>query len=206
MTSPELEKLLVEHLSDIDSAVKQTKILERRVFSEIDEMIKAWAARTTWSGTFDYIDDKLWLAPDDWRSSDETDKGDFQAWFELDVAAGDTSSDAPEEDCFYLTRLCGRGTGQVGFRFRQEIASKGRWRKGFKDRVGLVAATAFLPDAEPSFFLPMRLDSAELAEALLEQDIERALKPVERVLEQLVVAKPAFNRIIASLKAAEGQV
>jgi hypothetical protein len=204
MSSPELEKLLVEHLSDMDSAAKQITMLQIKVFRELGELVERWTTKTTWSGKFDYMEDELWLAPEDWRSpGTDKDEHRFQAWFQMEVGAGDTESEKPEEDFFYLTRLCGQGTGQVGFRFRQDITTKGRWRKSFKDLAGSLSTTAFLVDAEPSFFLPVRLDSAELAGALLEQDIERALRPMDTVLEQLIAAKPAFDTIVAALKASE---
>jgi hypothetical protein len=55
-------------------------------------------------------------------------------------------------------------------------------------------------DEEPSFFLPIKIDAATLAQSLREEDVEAALVPFDAALESLVDAKPAFNQLLQSLR------
>jgi hypothetical protein len=163
MASPELDKLIVEHLGDIDAAVKRLDALEKEIFGEIDAAAASWAEKKGWVGKFDYIADELWLAPPEWRTLGEEDDEDFQARFQMELGTGDTAEGRPEEDYFYITRLCRLGSGEIGFRFKQKIITKGQWRKRFKDLTRLAEKTAFVVDTEPSFFLPVRLEGTKLA-------------------------------------------
>jgi hypothetical protein len=205
MSSPELDQLLIEHLSDIDAATKQMHSLQSRVFQAVGEVAQEWADAERWVGKFDYIQHGLWLAPEAWRAPDsDLKKDEFEAFFEMDVGEGDTHGDQPNEDVFYLTRLCGRGGGMICLRFKQRIAGRLRWRKSFQENSKILSATGFLADSGPSFFLPVQIDSTALARALLDDDIESAMAPFKAALEHLKESRPLFDTIIRSLKAAEG--
>jgi len=205
MAVPELDKLIVEHLADIDAAAKRLSALDFEIFHALDSVAKDWATKTGWSGNFDYMKTGLWLAPPEWRvPGTEKDEKKFQARIEMEVGAGDTQNCEPEEDYFYLTRLCRAGSGEIGFRFKQELITKGQWRRRFKELTYLVAKTAFVADSEPSFFLPFQIEGAKLAESIQEEAIEAALTPFENTLAQIVEARSAFDAVIAAIKPTEG--
>jgi hypothetical protein len=204
MAVPELDKLIVEHLADIDAAVKRLEALEAEVFGALDSAAKNWAEKNGWAGKFDYLESGLWFAPPEWRvPGTEEDEKKFQARFEMEVGAGDTQSFKTEEDRFYLTRLCRAGSGEIGFRFKQELITKGQWRKRFKDLTYLVEKTAFVADSEQSFFLPFQVEGAKLAESMQEEAVEVALTPFENTLAQIVEARSAFDAVVATIKPTE---
>jgi len=67
-----------------------------------------------------------------------------------------------------------------------------------------ISVPAFTLDTEPSFFLPLQIDGANLADSLKVESIDAALGPFEEALRQLIAAKPAFDKIIVAIKPAAG--
>ena len=202
MATPELDRLIVEHLADIDAAAKRLYALQGEIFEALGAAAEDWAGKNGWLGKFDYLNEEFWLAPADWRTpGTEEEDNVFQAWFQMELGAGDTdSSGKPEEDFFYLTRLCRVGSGEIGFRFKQDLITKGQWRRRFRDLAGRAENTAFVVDREPSFFLPVQLEGTKLAASLQEEAIEAALPPFEDILTRIIDAKPTFDAIIAAIK------
>jgi hypothetical protein len=203
MSTAEIDQLIVEHLADIDAAAKQLYDIEHRVFGAMGETASEWASKNGWFGRGDFVEEELWLAPADWRTPDAGTPDDFLAKFYLDFGANDTGEWKVEEDFFYLTRLCQKNTGKIGLRFYQDVTTQGRWRKMLKDCARCIEKTAFAVDNQPSFFLPVRIEAAELAAALKEGSFESVLQPFEAVLRHLGDAKPAFDSVLAAIKAVE---
>jgi hypothetical protein len=56
MESPELDRLIVDHLVDIDAAAMRLTMVEREVFRALDVMAEEWAKKNGWEGGFDYLD------------------------------------------------------------------------------------------------------------------------------------------------------
>ena len=199
----EIDTLIVKHLADIDATAKRLHALESEIFSVIDKKATDWARQADWTGEFDYLGKVgLWLAPNDWKTPG-INKTDIpsRAWFSLTWGAGDSGRPGTQgEDYFCLTRLCGVGSGEIGFRFvfRKDLISWKQWKSHLGSVTGLVEKTAFLPDSENSFFLPFRIEATKLAESLEEESLEEALGPFEAALAQLAEAKAAFDRLIAA--------
>lgn len=197
MASPDLDALIVEHLADIDAASKQLDVINRELFGVMGTIAFNWAKKNGWIGEFEYFEDGLWLAPPDWRVPGSSKAAnEVRAWFDIELGAGDTGNLEPEEDYFLTTRLCQVGLGQVGFRFKQDIIKKGAWNKTFKDQASTLSKTAFIADTTLSFFLPIRLDAVQLAQALRDKAPEDAMSPFKEALETLNTAKPQFDAII----------
>jgi hypothetical protein len=94
--SPELDALILEHLSDIDAAAKRLNEVEERVFGAMDAAASEWAKEHGWAGVFEYRDNEMWLAPPDWRKPDTPEDEDrFSAWFQLELAPGTPASSKP---------------------------------------------------------------------------------------------------------------
>lgn len=205
MPSPELDGLIIDHLFDIDASVKRLVELQREIFQVMMDKTRDWAEKEDWLGSYDYIEGGCWVAPHNWRMPDaepdrEPDREDFKAFFEMELGAGDTEEGKPDEDHFYLTRLCGAGSGQIGFRFMQRMMRKVAWKNRLRDQAPTISRTAFLTDIVPSFFLPFRVDATELAAAARQEEIEDALTPFVRALQQLVDSKLAFDKVLATMK------
>ncbi|MBH0619287.1 hypothetical protein I3A86_24605, partial [Salmonella enterica] len=111
-----------------------------------------------------------------------------------------TQDGEPNGDWYYLTRLCGAGVGQIGFRFSQEILKASKYKRMVKDVARFAQATAFTAEEKGSFYMPIKLDAALLAAAIRDESIDDALGPVRQALDNVTAAKPAFDAIIKKLK------
>ena len=198
MSTPEVDALIVENLADLDAAVKHLTRIEGEVFSAIDKLVTRWAKDNGWKSNFNYLEEEAWIAHSSWISKDGEDD-EFQARLWLDVGIGDTQEGEPNEDWYYLTRLCGAGVGQIGFRFSQEILKASKYKKMVKDVARLAQATAFTAEEKGSFYMPIKLDITTLAAAIRNEAIGDALGPVRQALDNVASAKPAFDKIIATL-------
>jgi hypothetical protein len=164
----------------------------------INEVTERWAKQNKWVGEFDWWDEELWIAPLDWgRSADE-----WLCRFFLDGGAGDEWRDVPEEDSFWLTRLCQKGRGVLGFRWWYSEglgATKSAWRKFIRDQIKYVEAIGrrgFVVEDSGLFFVELKVDANKLADAIQEENFETAFKPLQAVLDQLVAAKPQFDALL----------
>lgn len=210
MAQPDLDGLIIEHLGDIDQAVVRTQGIETEIFTAMGEVAEKWAREVGWTSDFAYPEEgwggwNRWVAPPEWRTEGTPkDEKEFDAWFQLGVGAEDTESGTEGEDWFYLTRLCGAGSGQMGFRFdRHGIVKPRQWKQNFSRLVGIVSPTPFQADTKPSFFLPFVLSRDVLSEALRNEDPNSALRPFTDALNALLTAKPVFDKLVEYSRSGE---
>ena len=207
MSSPELDGLIVEHLADLDRTAARISGIETVVFTAMGEKAETWAKKYGWVSDFDYPEGGwfgwgAWVAPPDWRTADTLPTAKkFDGNFYLSCGAGDTEDGKDGEDRFFLTRLCRVGAGQIGLRFdRPDFVKPKQWKQAVPRLAELVRHTRFVLDENPSFFLPVTIEAAALAQALRDEDIGAALAPFEVALEALVAAKPAFDQVLQLLR------
>ncbi len=126
----DLDALIVRNLGDVDAACSHlTHKIQPRVKKAIDDFVENWARKYKWEGEFDFNGpDYLWIAPPNWQTEDEEWLGCFYLW----VGPNDTWDDQPGEDCFWLTRLCQKGDGVLGFLWEYEEGiptTRAKWKK-----------------------------------------------------------------------------
>jgi hypothetical protein len=204
VSSPELDALIVEHLADLDRAAEGIADIEKRIFTAFGARAGAWAKSQGWSSDFDYPEGGWdnwvnWLAPAEWRTTDTAVEDEkFDGKFQFDGVTA-------RKDRFVLTSLCGAGVDHLGFWFvRPEFIRVRKWKQAFPRLAELVKNTGFVwQDDELCFFRPVTIQPANLAQALLEEDIDAALGPFDAALESLLHARPAFDEVLRSLRVAE---
>jgi hypothetical protein len=189
----ELDRLLIEHLADLDDGARRLELLQDRVADAIDHVVADWT------------DDKNWLQGDEtWRDSRDAsvaqpnwrnEDGSWLAWFQLDFGVGDDGEWSEEKDYFWMTRLCREGRGQMGFRFAQGEFGKTQWKKYLQKNADRFAGTRFILDDEPSLFLPVKVDRDVLAKCAEEDDFSEALKPIVEALDHIRQLAPRFDEI-----------
>jgi hypothetical protein len=110
MSSDDLNALIIRNLHDLDAAVNRLyHDISDTIGRTIDEMAEKWAAAHTWDGMFHWKDNyDLWLSPSDWRASKD-DPTSCLVFFQFYVGDGDSFDWKPNEDMFWLTRLCQAG-------------------------------------------------------------------------------------------------
>ena len=193
MTSTELDKLLIDHLADLDDAIMRVGILDAKVTAAIDGIAEEWAAQNGWVGLFNWKRE-IAVAPPEWRPSED----DWRAWFSLWFGHGDTGKNVGDEDRLWLTRLCRVGRGQVGFRFgeKRTDGTKERLPRKFIDSL---RPLGFIIDEGGAYYLPFNESAAVLANAVRDGDIERGLLELRKALDVLVQARPHFDELLSSV-------
>ncbi len=198
MFSNELEKLLIEHLADLDEGVRRLEMLQSNVAEAIDQGVADWTSQTAWvkgEGTWKDAWDAS-VGPPHWLDAD----GKWLAWFELSFGAGDDGSWSDEKDFFWLTRLCREGRGHMGFRFVQREFGRTQWKRSLQKNRDRFVHTRFVLDDEPSLFLPIKVDKHSLAEAAEEGDFSKALAPITEALDHIREVLPLFEQTLKELR------
>lgn len=197
MVEPELDTLIVANIADLDAAARYLQqVLQPAVGRQIDEIWDAFRKEHAWAGESGFDDGTPWLAPAAWRKPDSTTDDDHTCSFQLGFAEG-----AGVEAHFWLTELVGAAPGCYGLRWLHHGSRVRAWRRlvgQHPDLVATLRAHGFdYEEAKGSFFLPIRIEQAQLVKALQYEAPEQALEPLEKALGTLVEAKPHFDTLLA---------
>ncbi|AKI02675.1 hypothetical protein IMCC20628_03995 [Hoeflea sp. IMCC20628] len=201
-STEQLDKMLIEHLADLDDGARRLDILQDKIAEAIDDLVKEWTTAKGWK-----TGDETWK--DDWGATVAlprwyTEEENWLAWFALDFASGDDGESGEEKDYFWLTRLCGEGRGKMGFRFVQTEFGRAPWKKFLKEIADRFADTQFILDDVPSFFLPLKVDKDLLAKGAAEEDFTEALQPITEALDYICKVSPRFEQIRREMQERQG--
>jgi hypothetical protein len=208
--------LIIRNLRLFESASKLFNIeIETGIFKAIDELTEGWAAKTKWRGSFDFVEDTIWIAPPHWVPLSEPTKGvrkkvvkeEPYARFELFGGEGDTLSAEATEDYWWLSRLCGVGSGEMGFRWQPDEGDlgirgkKARWKTFIRERApaSVEKGFKFEPD-QGRFFLPVRVDPSRLAQAYESGSVEDGLEPITQALTRIEEVVPHFDNLLREIR------
>ena len=196
MNSPELNSALAKTIADLEVIAERldgTGGLDEMVDEAVNKLTNAWAAEQSW---FAQCDEDEWsLSPmgEGWYNpANEDDSGAYFEWAYFEGV---------EKDHYLVTSLCQKGHDKVGIIFTQEIVNRNQWKKIITELSDFVADTGFvLAERSLNFFLPIKIDPEVLAAGIAEDDFDAGLRQYRDVLDQLLRAKPAFDKIIARLQ------
>jgi hypothetical protein len=208
----DLDALIIRNLGDLDAAsCHLMHKIQPRVEKAIDKFAENWASKHKWKGEFDFSEEGVWIAPPDWQ----TEEKDWLGTFWLDVGPNDSWDDKPGEDSFWLTRLCQKGRGVLGFRWYREggiPTTEAKWKKfvresgntdtptGKKGFVYEIGAKGFACEDSGLFFTDFKIDADKLITAMQDDDFETALEPMQDALDRLAKAKPEFDKMFVPAK------
>lgn len=193
MNSPELNSALAGNIADLEVIAQRLGGLDEIVDEAVNKLASDWAAEHAW---FAQCDEDEWsLSPmgDGWYTP--TNEDDSGAYFEF------AFFEDINEDNYFVTSLCQKGHDKVGIRFVQQMVKRNQWKKIVSELSDLVADTGFvLEERKLSFFLSIKIDPEVLAAGIAGDDLEDGLHQCKNVLDQLLRAKPAFDKVIARIK------
>lgn len=196
--SYEPHRLVIQHLSVLESAPAIVGEVEKQVFAAIDEKVQKWVGvHDEWEGIFDFLDDETSFKPISWEKAEdetwpvcyslqsETDEGfssnlaplfgvvpvRYGAWFLVNVN--------------WITRLAGRGA-RPGAAWKNFLAAQFPLTK--------LAEHGFELQGE-SLFMPVRVDAQVLAEDFPDS-IGDALAPIDEALKKLEAAHPEIDALL----------
>jgi hypothetical protein len=201
MAQPELDRLIINNLADLDAAAKYVEDkLVPSVDSALGKLLEVFIREAKWAGEPNNVK-STWMAPEDWRKRVDHVGNDFECHFVIDLR----SKTGAEYDRFWLTQLLGIGFQNLGLRWkRNDVMNKKRWKIAVGQQQDIIArlqARRFeYEQADASFFLPVRVDQGALAQAVADESPELALAPYNDALQTCVDAKPDFDALLAATK------
>lgn len=191
MSSPELDRLIIEHLHDLDAAATRIDQLTEKVWKVQGETLQAWAAGSGWNGGFD-PDDDLCVWPLEIEGEDGEPVGRFLAGHGVDEEESDRR--------FILTALSGVAGGRVCLWF-EHTAPKKQWKPLASQRAEELAALGFIMTDRGNFFTDCTPTQAEMAQGLEIDDLSDVMAHLVRALARAAKAAPVFLDMLRQLKA-----
>jgi hypothetical protein len=179
--------------------------IQPRVAGEMDKLAKEWVTNNEWKGNCDWSEKGLWVAPPNWESDEDGWLGKFHLLYYGEDTGGDPTFRA-EEDIFWLTRLCHKSRGQLGFRWCYDdglAMPRAHWKAFLKTNPRVmedIAKKGFTVESTGYFFKTFEVDSEKLADSIKTGDIQDALTPMQKVLDLLVESKSEFDDMLKLAK------
>lgn len=193
---PELDRLILEHLGDLDATAKHIEVVEVRVWAEIAERVEQWAAGKGWIGSYD-VDDDIWVAPIEWQQGDD----DPLAWFAIGYGPGDRGNGVEGEAYFGLSRLAGVGEGRLCLWLGFEGVNRSVWRRVFRLAVEQDNTGGFVFDERDGLFVDCTPPAGLLADAVAEGQFDLAFAPLDGALEAAHAGWRVLDRLLKEARA-----
>ena len=197
MAQPELDRLIIRNLADLDAAAQYVNnVIQPAIAEALDQILETFLCKGEWSGLANWSDEGIWLASKDWRKQGDHIGDDYQCQFCLEASLGK----GDEKDEFWLTQLLGIGDRTLGLRWTRNDVAKRAWRRVVGQQQQIIAklrARGFdYQEAEGSFFLPVRVDQSALTQAVGDESPELALAPFSDALQACINAKSDFDALL----------
>jgi hypothetical protein len=184
----ELDQLLIDNLSDLDTAAKRIEDIGNEVFRQLRQENDEWSTGQGWRGVS--TDTSLLTGPLDWEA-----EGEKEAWFYLSGGPGDPETGEGDWPYFWLTRYLGVGNGQLCLWLNQKVTGHRKWKPLARSSAEALASSGFHLSDAGNFYLPCSLDPAAIGSALGEGDLSDAMAPFRAALDRAAEAKPHFDAL-----------
>lgn len=186
MSTPELDRLIVEHLADLDAAAHRIEQLEARAWAALAKEMATWAATAGWNGVFDTGGD-LQVSPPEW-----TVPGERRAWFYIGWGPDDDDTGEAGQPWFELSRLTGVGGGRLCL-WLDHKGYRNSWKPAARAGAEAVRPMGFALTDYANFYTDCTPVQAEMARAFEDDDLETALAVVVKALDRAAAAKDHFT-------------
>jgi len=191
---PELDKLIIQNLEDLDATAKRIDALTEEIRREVFDLLQSWAKDRDWLVSED--PDDPWVAPHDWYQDD-----DYFAWFQVDWGPGDTGQGMEGEAYFDLSRLAGVGGAKLCVWLWFEGVKAPVWKSIFRQATDQAKAGGFSYDDKDGFYIDCTPSPASLAAAVADDDFAAAFEPLTRALDAAHAAWPIFDQLLKKARA-----
>lgn len=193
-TEPELDKLIIQNMEDLDATAKRIDALVREIWREVETHVETWAKARRWLTSMDW--DDPWIAPPQWKQDDR-----WMASFKIGWGPGDAEETKEGIPYFHLSRLAGVGGGRFCLWLHFIEVKRSAWKPVFRDAASHLKAGGFLFDDAEGFYFDCTFSARSLAEAVAEDDYEVAFEPLNRALEAAHASWPLFDKMLKKARA-----
>ncbi|QYC11510.1 hypothetical protein [Brevundimonas nasdae] len=190
MNNPDLDRLIVESVVDLDAAATRMDQLQSLLWDAQATTLRAWAASNGWLGEFDPKGDlRVWPKPWD---GDGVPKAAFS------LAAGPDNVDLGHY--FELLGLLGAGGARTALWFQYK-GPRPPWKIAARQEAETLAGYGFIWTASAHFQTDCTPVYAEMIDSVETADYAPMTVKITSALERTKAAVPDFTRLLSSLGA-----
>jgi hypothetical protein len=194
-TEPELDKLIIDNIADLDATAKRIDALVGEFWGEVSGHLQSWAKENGWLASQD--PDDPWVAPPEWFQGDD----DYFAWFSVSWGPGD-SGDAKEGEAYFdLSRFAGVGGGKLCVWLGFDGVKRSVWKPLFREAASQSKAGGFSFDEVDGLYLDCTPPPGSLVTAVAEDDYAAAFEPLNRALDAAHANWPLFDKLLKRARA-----
>lgn len=197
----ELNALIVRHIGDLESAMKQAKSqidgqLERATAQIIDEKRKEFE----WTGEVNRsLDGEQWLAPEPWRTANKSDNSfDLFLILHTDNGIEDFAAET------WLSYFIGLNGCELAFVIETNALKVSRWKAFLRQQEDSIAELrdfGFTCDLKRGrLALPMGFNQEAIAQAVENEDVNEGLSPLGVALDRIVKARPILDKLVSKVR------
>lgn len=190
MDNPDLDRLIVENIADLDASARRIEAMAERVWEAQAETLKAWCTEKGWLGDLDPTED-LSVWPSYWAVD-----GKPQAFFRLGY--GENDDDLAHQ--FDLTRLVGAAGGRVCL-WLEYAGLRNPWKATVRPRAEALQEHDFLMTPYANFYTDCTPTVAEMADGFEQGDFSAPMSRVRRALDRAKAAESTVTEILRALEA-----
>lgn len=197
------EALIVRHIADLDAASRLVEEkLDPMLERALERLLKQWAREHKWESGGDWKKTYPFVFPSDWNIGPRDGEGKYQdAWFEVDAV--ESQSDAIGGSSYWIARLCGIGGSIIiNWNWTKDGYKLKDWKAFAAKHVADLKGAGFNYDeGSGGFFIPIKMDAEQVADAVESNTFEDALRPVVYdALDRCFQAKGRFDKILKAAK------
>lgn len=189
--------LVVRNIADIEGALALARELDDQIWEGVGRFLKEELPAGWYVSEFDADAGRIWFAPPEWQTHEDAET-DANPCFTIEATPGNNG----DYDETYIAEFLGSGPNGAGIAvyFTASELDKARTRKALcslaDDRVSALLKAGILLDADSWFYIPLRLDSELLAQAVEDEEYSDVLEPLGNLLKILAANVMTFAALV----------
>lgn len=201
MNETDAGAVIVRYIDELEAALRYVhSSMQPRIGRAIADLLHHAKNAQRWAGEIDSdLDGGNWLAPQEWRTSNDTNDR-FDLYFEFDKT--DCMDGMPTET--WIAALCGFAESRARFVFGTNAIGQRDWKAILRTETQTIdelVASGFSCNPKTGELSALILiDREKLASAFAEDDFELALDPIKRALERIMSCRNTLNKLVAIIR------
>ena len=202
MSDPTVGAVIVRHIDELEAALRYAHgTMQPMLAKALSSIMENKRRALQWAGeTPADLDETLWVAPEDWRMSGDTEDGEFYLSFSL-AASHCIDGQEPET---WIGTIAGFAGAGLRLSFATDALGQRAWKALLKAQAQLVDALVgkgFLCDPKTGdLALNIHLNRETLAAGFEDEALETALEPVGAAIDRINAARPLLDRLVEAIK------
>lgn len=202
MTDMSVSAAIARHIEELEVALRHVaNVMDPALGKEAGRIIARKLKEFGWAGEVDEeLDPVSWLAPSEWRIAGGAND-DFDLF--INFEGTDCIDGKPPET--WVGQFLGFAGAGMHLAFGSNSLGRAKWKSLLREQAELIdqlARKGFKCDAKDGLLvLPVQIDKSELISGFEEENISKALRPLEIAIDRVREAKPLFDKLVKAIRA-----